>query len=110
MIAIISKDAGGAEFISRYASNQKEKFCIAPAGPAIKIFKKKFKNKQIMSYKKAIKISDWVLCSTGTSSNYEKDAIIFAKKNKKKTVSYIDHWVEYTERFLKNRKIRRRLK
>jgi hypothetical protein len=105
MIALISRDAGGAEFISRYASNQKEKFCLAATGPAIKIFKKKFRNKKILDYKKAIRISDWALCSTGTSTDYEKNAIIFAKKNNKKIIAYIDHWVEYRERFLKNKKL-----
>ena len=105
MIALISRDAGGAEFISRYASKQKEKFCLAGTGPAIKIFKKKFKDKKIIDYKKAIKISDWVLCSTGTSSDYEKNAILFAKKSKKKIIAYIDHWVEYRERFLKKKKL-----
>ena len=29
MIALISKDAGGAEFISRYISSKKEKFCFS---------------------------------------------------------------------------------
>jgi len=105
MIALISRDAGGAEFISRYASKQKEKFCLAGTGPAVKIFKKKFKNKKIIDYKKAIKISDWILCSTGTSSDYEKNAILFAKKHKKKIIAYIDHWVEYRERFLKRKKM-----
>ena len=104
MIALISKDAGGAEFISRYASNQKEKFCLAASGPAVKIFNKIFKNKPIISYQKAIKMSYWVLCSTGTSSDYEKNAMIYAKKHKKKTIAYIDHWVEYRKRFIKNKK------
>ena len=105
MIALISRDAGGAEFISRYIEKKKEKFCIAATGPAIKIFKEKFKNKKIINKITAIKKSDWVLCSTGTSSDYEKDAIILAKKNKKKVVAYIDHWTEYKKRFLKNNRL-----
>ena len=45
MIALISRDAGGAEFISRYIKNNK-KFCIAASGPAVGVFKNfsKYKN------------------------------------------------------------------
>ena len=40
MFSIISKEAGGAELTYRFALKQKEKFCLALSGPAIKIFKK----------------------------------------------------------------------
>ena len=46
MIALISNDAGGAEFIGRYALKQKEDFCIAAKGPAKKIFSKLFKKRK----------------------------------------------------------------
>jgi|TARA_Y100000310_G_C20187630_1_gene581037 hypothetical protein len=105
MIALISKDAGGAEFISRYIINKKKSFCIAAAGPAIKVFKKNFGYQRNISRLEAIKKSEWVLCSTGTSSDYEKDAIILAKKNNKKVIAYIDHWVEYRKRFLKHNRL-----
>ena len=101
MIALISNDAGGAEFIGRYALKQKKIFCIAAKGPAKKIFSKLFKKKKIINANKAIKKSDWVLCSTGTSSNYEKNAMLNAKKQEKKLIAYIDHWVEYKKRFFK---------
>jgi hypothetical protein len=105
MIALISKDAGGAEFISRYIIKKKKSFCIAAAGPAINVFKKNFVNQRNISRLEAIKKSDWILCSTGTSSDYEKDAIILAKKNNKKVIAYIDHWVEYRKRFLKHNRL-----
>ena len=103
MIALINNDAGGAEFIGRYALKQKEDFCIAAKGPAKKYFLNYLK-KKIINANKAIKKSDWVLCSTGTSSNYEKcDAK--CKKTGKKLIAYIDHWVEYKKRFLKDNKL-----
>ncbi len=105
MFSIISKDAGGAELACSFALNQKEKFCLALSGPAIKIFKKKFNKIKIISKSEAIKKSDWVLCSTGTSGNFEKDGIILAKKNKKKVVALLDHWVEYRSRFIKKKKL-----
>ena len=105
MFSIISKDAGGAELACRFALNQKEKFYLALSGPAIKIFKQKFNKIKIVSKSEAIRKSDWVLCSTGTSSNFEKDGIILAKKNKKKVVVLLDHWVEYRSRFVKKKKL-----
>ncbi len=107
MIALISKDAGGAEFISRYIKNNNQKFCIAASGPAVRVFKKNFRNFRNLSVKKAILLSNRVLCSTGTSSDYEKKAMFLAKKHKKKTIAYLDHWVEYRQRFIvKNKLIR----
>jgi len=105
MFSIISKDAGGAELACRFALNQNEKFCLALSGPAIKVFKKKFSKIKIISKSDAIKKSDWVLCSTSTEGNFEKDGIILAKKNKKKVVVLLDHWVEYRSRFIKNKKL-----
>ena len=105
MIAIISKDAGGAELVSRFALNLKDKYCFALSGPAIKIFKKKFNKIKIISKSQAIKKSDWVLCSTGIFSDFEKDGIILAKKNRKKVIAVIDHWIDYKSRFLKKKKL-----
>ena len=105
MFSIISKEAGGAELACSFALNQKEKFCLALSGPAIKIFKKKFSKIKIISKSEAIKKSDWVLCSTGTSGNFEKDGIILAKKSKKKVVALLDHWVEYRSRLIKKKKL-----
>ena len=105
MFSIISKEAGGAELACRFALNQKEKFYLAISGPAIKIFKKKFNKIKIISKIEAIRKSDWVLCSTGTSGDFEKDGIILAKKNKKKVVVLLDHWVEYRSRFIKKKKL-----
>ena len=58
MIALISRDAGGAEFISRYIKNKKKKFCIAASGPAVGVFKKNFRKNKNLSVEKAILMSD----------------------------------------------------
>ena len=105
MFSIISKEAGGAELACRFALTQKEKFYLALSGPAIKIFKNKFNKIKIISKAEAIRKSDWVLCTTGTSGDFEKDGIILAKKNKKKVVVLLDHWVEYRSRFVKKKKL-----
>ena len=105
MFAVISKDAGGAELAIRFALIQKEDLSLALSGPAIEIFKKKLNKVKIISRAEAIRQSDWVLCSTGTSGNFEKDGLILAKKNKKKVISILDHWVGYRSRFIKKQKL-----
>ncbi len=89
MFTLISKDAGGAEYISRYVKKINDKFCISSIGPAKKIFKQNFKNKKIIEYKEAINRSSWVLCSTGTSSDFEKKAMIYAQKKKKDLLFFL---------------------
>ena len=43
--------------------------------------------------------SDWILTGTGWESNFERRAIIRARSLGIKSVSFLDHWVNYLERF-----------
>ena len=98
-VAIVSHDAGGAEILSSWAHFCKHSFSLVLAGPALKIFKNKCPHAEILSLEEAIKKSDWVLCGTGWQTSFERDAIKYAKDNKKKVIAYLDHWVNYKERF-----------
>jgi hypothetical protein len=42
---------------------------------------------------------DWVLCGTGWQSGFEREAIGLSRARGKKTVAFLDHWVNYRERF-----------
>lgn len=109
-ILVVSHDAGGAEIVSAYVKVNRRKsnfFCFV-SGPAIKIFRrKKIKNFLINNdtREEAIKIlekfkdADVVLVGTGWGSSIELDFIQAAKKRGTKTVAYLDHWVNYRERF-----------
>lgn len=55
-----------------------------------------------MNLEEAINDCDWILTSTSWQSDHEKIAIRLAKKAKKKTISFLDHWVNYQERFILN--------
>lgn len=102
MITVVAHDAGGAEILSSWILRTKESFCLVLAGPAIEIFSRKlgnFKNYKLMD---ALNVSDWVLTGTSWQSNLEKNAIIESKLLKKKVVSFLDHWVNYKERFFLN--------
>ena len=100
MILVHSKDAGGAEILSSWLKQKKIKnIDFLLKGPAIKIFKSKsfkinnIKNKiQVTKYKKFFFSTNF---PPGDEIKLLKD---FKKKNIE-TVCFLDHWVNYKERF-----------
>lgn len=99
MIAVVSHDAGGAEIVSSWLLRCKEPFCLVLDGPAVNIFRNKIGNQCSMLLADAIAQSDWVLCGTSWQSGLERNAISLAKASKMKTVAFLDHWVNFKERF-----------
>ena len=98
-VLIASYDAGGAEILSNWLKYKKPKAFVVVDGPAKKIFKKNCPNVKFDKLDYALSKSDWVLCSTGWSSNFELNILTQAKKLKKKSVAFLDHWVNYLDRF-----------
>ena len=105
MVTIVCHDAGGAEVICAWVKNQDEAYSLVLEGPAIKIFERNLGDIKLLSLEDAIINSNWVLCGTSWQSNLERDAIRIAKKNNKLVVSFIDHWINYLERFIYNSEI-----
>ncbi len=99
MLTIVSHDAGGAEILSNWVLQQTERYLLVIAGPAEKIFRKKLGDITVFQLEKAINESDWVLTGTSWKSDLEYNAIRYARENKKKSVSFLDHWVNYKQRF-----------
>ena len=100
-IAVVCHDAGGAEIISSWLKNNSIKFSAHLEGPAKKIFEKKFNNNNNNNNNldEMIKNSEWLLCGTSWQSDLENIAINISRMHKKKSVSFLDHWVNYKERF-----------
>ena len=102
-ILVVSHDAGGAEVVSSWARRHPEyqfEFCLD--GPAIEIFQKKIvtlENQPAAYLAQFIQKSDWVLTGTSWASDLEKEAIKLGKEQNKKVVSFLDHWVNYPQRF-----------
>ena len=97
-VAIVCHDAGGAEILSSWLLRSNDICFVVAGGPAISIFGQKCVDAEKMSLVDAIEKSDWVLCGTGIT-NLERKAIKLGREKGKKTVAFIDHWVNYTERF-----------
>jgi len=97
-VAVVSHDAGGAEILSSWVVRNKVKCVFVLDGPAVGIFEKKIGKCKSIELNKAVDLSEWVLCGTG-SATLERDAITIAKASGKRVVAYLDHWANYKQRF-----------
>lgn len=102
-------DAGAGEILAAYIKADKKSTNFFPyvAGPAGRIFKREdIKAEKAPEDAAAIKDvlekhldTDFVLTGTGWMTNVESFFVSEAKKLGLKTVVYLDHWVNYRERF-----------
>jgi hypothetical protein len=98
-VAIVSHDAGGAEILSSWLNRAHCQASVAALGPAESIFRRKCPQAEFLSLDGALAKSTWVLCGTGWQSSFERDGIARGRALGKKTVAFLDHWVNYLERF-----------
>lgn len=102
MLALISHDAGGAEVLSSYIKQQKTECIYALYGPARKIFKRKLGQINIQLLHEVIKQASSILCGTSWQSDIEIQAIKLAREQSKPSVAFLDHWINYRERFVRS--------
>ena len=106
---VVSHDAGGAEIVSSWVrQNPQNAYCYVLGGPAVSIFRKKFKEmkiKQAAELKRLAGESDFVLTGSSQSSTLEKEAINKAKYSNTKSATFLDYWYGFKERFVLNRKM-----
>lgn len=105
-ILVVCHDAGGAEIVSAWVKKHAGAFetLALVSGPARRIFTRKGLS-PFLSKRAAFKLMDRMdsrdLVLTGTSgeADLERRCIRKAKEKGIQTVSYLDHWVHYRERF-----------
>lgn len=102
--ALICHDAGGAEILSSWARLTENTCFLVAEGPALGIFERKCPSIKKFSLNEAVHLCDWVLCGTGWQSSFEREGIEAGKIYKKKTVAFLDHWVNYEQRFIEGKK------
>ena len=100
---ILAHDAGGAEVLSSYVKRHPAKYVFCLKGPAETIFRRKLGEIQNIAFPEAIDNASEVLCGTGWESSFEFDAIKEAKNRGIKVCAILDHWVNYKERFIRDR-------
>lgn len=97
--AIVAHDAGGAEVLSSYVRRQGLRCIYVLQGPALSVFGRKLGALETLPLNEAIDQADWVLCGTSWQSELEFSAIKLATRCGKRTVAFLDHWVNFRERF-----------
>jgi hypothetical protein len=101
-ITIVSHDAGGAEILSNYVAQNKISCRFVLEGPAVNIFKRQLGAIEISNLTEGLCYCDEVLCGTSWQSDLEWNAIAQAQESGKRVVAFLDHWVNYSERFIRN--------
>jgi hypothetical protein len=102
IVAIVSHDAGGAEILASYVTQHEIDCRFVLAGPAVTVFKRRLGAVEICSLGDGLSACDEILCGTSWQSDLEWRAIEQAQRAGKRAVAFLDHWVNYPERFLRN--------
>lgn len=102
IVAIVAHDAGGAEILASYVAQNNIRCKLVLEGPAVNIFKRRFGTVEICTLEEALSACDWCLCGTGWQSDLEWRAIEQAHNAQKRVVAFLDHWVNYRQRFERN--------
>jgi len=98
---IVAHDAGGAEILVNYVQQQDLDCLFLLAGPAIKIFQRKIDNLELCTLEQGLESVQWVLCATSWQSDLEWQVIKQAKLKNIPVISFLDHWVNYQQRFIR---------
>jgi hypothetical protein len=96
---VVSHDAGGAEILASYVAQNALDCRLVLAGPALEVFQRRLGAIQVHPLVEAIAASDWCLLGSGWQSELEWQALGEAKRLGKRAVTFLDHWVNYPERF-----------
>lgn len=102
VVGIVAHDAGGAEILASYAAQNELDARYALAGPAIDVFRRKLGDVPITSVERLLEEADWLLCGTSWQSDSEWQATRLARAAGKKAVSFLDHWVNYVQRYVRD--------
>ena len=98
-VALISHDAGGAEILAHWIIAKEISYVTVLDGPAKKIFQRYKIDLKPKNLDEAIDFADYIICGSSWQSDLEKRAIKKAKAYKKYSITFLDHWVNYEERF-----------
>lgn len=100
-VAIIAHDSGGAEILASWLGRHASAYVPVLSGPASRVFERKvFGCRSTVSLHDALKQCDWVLTGTGYSE-VEWNSIRAARSAGLYTVSFLDHWTAFRQRFVR---------
>ena len=98
-LTLVSHDAGGAQILSSWACECSTKSSSVVDGPARAIFREILPKTHFISLEDSLKKTSTFITGTSWQSDLEKIAIKKAKSAGIYSISILDHWVTYKERF-----------
>lgn len=98
-VCVVSHDAGGAEIVASYVAQSGLDCRFVLDGPAVRVFQRRLGDVRIEALASALPACEWCLLGTGWQSDLEWNALGEARRLGRRTVSFLDHWVNYAERF-----------
>lgn len=102
-VAVVAHDAGGAELLAHLIRRGDVRNPrLALAGPALSIFSRVLGNLSLLSLEQAIAGSSLVLTGTSWASDIEWRALKLARDAGIRSATFLDHWVNYAERFIRS--------
>jgi len=101
-VGIICHDAGGAELLSSYVRQNNLAYYYCIEGPAVQVFERKVGPVQSWPLQQTVSKANWILCGTSWQSDVEWHAFGMARQHGKRSVAFLDHWVNYRQRFERN--------
>jgi hypothetical protein len=101
-VGIVAHDAGGAEILASYVQQENLDCLFVLGGPAEQIFRHRIGPLQTVSLRTAVKECEWMLTGTGWQTDLEWQAIRESQSAGKHTITFLDHWVNYKSRFIRN--------
>ena len=99
-ISICAFDAGAAAHILEWSKNFNCSIKYSLGGPALKIFQKENKNLINNNIEESLNGSSLHIAGTAWSTDFEISSTKLAKENSIYTISVLDHWVSYKQRFI----------
>jgi hypothetical protein len=101
MIAVVCHDAGGAEVVSSHIVRSGLNCVCVLDGPAVAIFERKLASPRVVTIDEAVRAAEWVLTGSSWESDLELRALRLARSAHKHSVTFLDHWVNFRERFVR---------
>lgn len=101
-LGVVAHDAGGAEILASYVKQEGLDCIFVLTGPAKNIFGKRLGSIETVNLQTAISQCDCLLTGTGWQTDFEWQAIHQGKDAGKHTITFLDHWVNYKSRFVRN--------
>ncbi len=104
-LCIVSHDSGGAHVLASYVARNRLNCSFVLEGPACNIFQSRIGPVKSISIEEALHCCNEVLCGTSWKSNLEWQAIGAARAIGKRVFAFLDHWVNYRQRFVRDQVI-----